>query len=216
MRPLKRRQTSERRPALQLDFVRVGGRYRVGNLLGSGGSGSVYQGRDIKTGNEIALKIGRADHLSSRLSHEYNVYTTLAGGAGISQVHWYGKEGAHEVIILEHLGPHSVIWSTKNRLASARRFCMPPKWCLSAVKSLHTRHYIHRDIKPGNFMVQANNGHPTVFLIDFGLARLFRNPATYLHTPHSTHQENLKVLSCLNWPIKAPQTVKVKYDLICT
>jgi hypothetical protein len=29
---------------------------------------------------------------------------TLAGSAGISQVHWYGKEGSHEVIVLEHLG----------------------------------------------------------------------------------------------------------------
>lgn len=31
-------------------------------------------------------------------------------------------------------------------------------------------------------------GDPTVFLIDFGLAQLFRNPATYLHTPYSTDQ----------------------------
>jgi serine/threonine protein kinase len=33
-------------------------------------------------------------------------------------------------------------------------------------------------------MIRADN--PTVFLIDFGLARLFRNPATYLHTSYST------------------------------
>jgi hypothetical protein len=37
-------------------------------------------------------------------------------------------------------------------------------------------------------MVQVDNLHPTVFLIDFGLAQLFCNPATYLHNPDSTYQ----------------------------
>jgi hypothetical protein len=37
-------------------------------------------------------------------------------------------------------------------------------------------------------MVQLDNLHPTVFLIDFGLAQLFCNPATYLHNPDSTDQ----------------------------
>ena len=52
----------------------------------------------------LALKIGSADYLSSRLSHEYNVYTELAGSAGVSPVRWYGKEGSYEVIVMDHLG----------------------------------------------------------------------------------------------------------------
>jgi serine/threonine protein kinase len=35
-------------------------------------------------------------------------------------------------------------------------------------------------------MIRIDDLHPTVFLIDFGLARLFRNPATYLHFPFTT------------------------------
>jgi hypothetical protein len=50
------------------------------------------------------MKIGRIDHLASTLSHEYHVYQSTAGSLGISPVWWYGKEGYHEVIVLENLG----------------------------------------------------------------------------------------------------------------
>jgi casein kinase 1 len=56
------------------------------------------------TESDVALKIGHRHSLPSRLSHEYNVYTTIAGSRGISQVLWYGKEGVYEVIVLDHLG----------------------------------------------------------------------------------------------------------------
>jgi serine/threonine protein kinase len=105
---------------------------------------------------------------------------------------------------LSILEPHLVIWSVSNSLTPGRHSCMPYRWCvcyickmillkafshsqLAAVESLHTRHYIHHDIKPANFMIPVDNPSPVSFLIDFGLAQLFHNPATYLHTPHSTN-----------------------------
>lgn len=50
------------------------------------------------------MKIGHPCGLPSRLSHEHNVYTTIAGGRGIPRVLWYGKESIYEVIVLDHLG----------------------------------------------------------------------------------------------------------------
>ena len=106
--------------ALQVDFVCVGGWYRVGKLLGSGGSGehnsnlsltlhyaslgTIYLGRDIRTGAEVALKIGSVSQSPLGLNHEYNVYSSIAGSTGTLSVLWYGKEGQYEVIILDHLG----------------------------------------------------------------------------------------------------------------
>lgn len=56
------------------------------------------------TGSDVALKIGHRCSSPSRLNHEYDVYTAIAGSRGISQVLWYGKEGAYEVIVLDYLG----------------------------------------------------------------------------------------------------------------
>lgn len=59
------------------------------------------------TGGDVALKIGCAGSSRSGLNYEYKVYTSITGGAGISPALWYGKEGLHEVIVLEYLG-HSL------------------------------------------------------------------------------------------------------------
>jgi serine/threonine protein kinase len=65
---------------------------------------------------------------------------------------------------------------------------------LSAIASLHARHYTHRDIKPANFMIQVDDHSPNVFLIDFGLAQRFCNPATYVHIPHTKDRSTIGTL----------------------
>jgi serine/threonine protein kinase len=50
---------------------------------------------------------------------------------------------------------------------------------LSILESLHDRSYVHLDVKPHNFALGIGELSNEVFLIDFGLARLFRDPATY-------------------------------------
>jgi len=66
--------------------------------------GSVYLGRDIRTGAEVALKIGSMDQSAPKLKYEHDVYKNIAGIVGTSSVLWYGYKGLHEVIILEYLG----------------------------------------------------------------------------------------------------------------
>ena len=92
----------------------------MGKLLGTGASGeshfnqvrvtflnflaSVFQGKDIMTGADVALKIGLAEGSLSKLSYEYDVYMDISGSTGISGVLWYGKEGLYEIIVMECLG----------------------------------------------------------------------------------------------------------------
>jgi casein kinase 1 len=78
--------------------------------------GSVFLGKDILTENEVALKIGHAGSSTLKLSYEHDVYKTISGSAGTSRVLWYGKEGTHEIIVLEYLG------ASLGNLISERRF----------------------------------------------------------------------------------------------
>jgi len=66
--------------------------------------GSVYLGKDIKTEQDVALKLEVTQDLSSNLVHKYNVYQALSGLSGIPKVYWYGREGPYHVIVLDRLG----------------------------------------------------------------------------------------------------------------
>ena len=158
-------------------------------------------GRDLKRGDDVALKIAHEDH--STLRYENGVYKAIAGSRGVSPPRWFGKEGYYYVIVLEHLGTSVGDLISTQQFDHSRTFFFASQMVrtfgmyrdptdffrafpqLSAVESLHTRYYIHRDIKPSNFMIRGDN---TVFLIDFGLAQLIRDPATDSHILFSTNR----------------------------
>lgn len=66
-------------------------------------TGSVYLGKDIKRGKEVALKVERhrGSHSDeSDLFHEYEIYKEINGCQGISKVYWYGSEGPYNVMVM--------------------------------------------------------------------------------------------------------------------
>ncbi|KAN0109818.1 Protein kinase-like domain containing protein [Russula decolorans] len=162
------------------DIVRVGGRYRVGKLLGAGTFGTVYLGRDIKKGRDVAVKLEAAQEWGSKLEHEYHVYRATSGIRGIPKMLWYGVEGRYNVMVLSRLGCTFEEMAQLGVLDANAVFTYA-KQMLSVLKSLHDHHYVHLDVKPDNFMIGTGDRSSRVFLIDFGLTRLFRNPATRKH-----------------------------------
>ncbi|KAH9017003.1 kinase-like domain-containing protein, partial [Lactarius hengduanensis] len=200
------RKTSEKHYVpRKLDFVHVGGRYRVGRLLGSGGSGSVYLGKDIRMTAQVALKIGHVDRSPSGLTYEYD-YVGMEKKAHMKLSFW------------STLGPSLGDLLSAQQFDLRKTFLYAPQM-LSAVESLHTQHYIHCDIKPGNFMVRPDN---TIFLIDFGLAQLFRNPAMYLHISYSTDHSIVGTLPFMsingqlgNAQLRCDDLESLAYTIIC-
>jgi serine/threonine protein kinase len=51
---------------------------------------------------------------------------------------------------------------------------------------LHSRNFLHRDIKPDNFLTGPGKKSHYIYLIDFGLAKRFKDPKTNQHIPFRT------------------------------
>ena len=65
--------------------------------------GNVYLGRDIKTSQDVALKLEPANKRKSRLIKEHTVYKTLSDVPGFPAMHWYGTEASYNVLVLDRL-----------------------------------------------------------------------------------------------------------------
>ena len=55
---------------------------------------------------------------------------------------------------------------------------------LQRIEFIHSRHFLHRDIKPDNFLIGIGKKQHYVYVIDFGLAKRFRDPKTGEHIPY--------------------------------
>ena len=52
---------------------------------------------------------------------------------------------------------------------------------ISRIEYIHSKNFIHRDIKPDNFLIGLNKKDTTIFIIDYGLAKKYRDPKTHQH-----------------------------------
>ncbi|KIM78110.1 hypothetical protein PILCRDRAFT_76040 [Piloderma croceum F 1598] len=171
----------------QLNVVRVGGKYRLGEQIGSGSFGTVYSGVNVISNEAIAVKLEsvQAEHL--QLEHEYRVYKST-GGIGIPSIRWFGMEGDCNALVLTLLGPSlEDTFNRSNRKFSLTGVLILADQMISCIEHIHSCHFIHGDIKPANFLMGVGEHDHEVYLIDFGLAKRFRDPKTHLHIPCKEH-----------------------------
>jgi len=169
--------------------LRVGGRFRLGRKIGSGSFGDIYLGENVLTREEVAIKLECVKTKHPQLHIEAKLYRTLHPGVGIPQVKWCGFEGEYNVMVMELLGPSlEDLFNFCSRKFSLKTVLLLADQMLSRVEYIHNKDFIHRDIKPDNFLMGLGKKGNLVYIIDFGLAKKYRDHRTQMHIPYRDHK----------------------------
>eukprot|EP01062_Namystynia_karyoxenos_P028925 TRINITY_DN2183_c0_g1_i1.p1 TRINITY_DN2183_c0_g1~~TRINITY_DN2183_c0_g1_i1.p1 ORF type:complete len:363 (+),score=129.30 TRINITY_DN2183_c0_g1_i1:97-1089(+) len=168
--------------------LRVGQKFRIGRRLGGGSFGEIYTGTNIQTQEAVAIKLEPVKTRCPQLLYEARLYKLLHQGrvaTGIPRVHWYGAEGDFNVMVIDLLGPSlEDCFNYCGRLLCTRTVLMIIDQMVARVEFLHSRNFLHRDIKPDNFIMGVGKRSHHVYMIDYGLAKKYRDPKTHQHIPY--------------------------------
>ncbi|KAA1467565.1 kinase-like protein [Dentipellis sp. KUC8613] len=165
----------------------VGNHFRVGKKIGEGSFGVVFEGTNLLTNQPVAIKFEPRKSDAPQLRDEYRSYRTLNGTPGVPQVHHFGQEGLHNVLAIDLLGPNlEDLFDMCGRRFSVKTVCMAAKQMVTRVQAIHDKSLIYRDIKPDNFLigVPGTKNANTIHVIDFGMAKHYRDPKTKVHIPY--------------------------------
>jgi tetratricopeptide (TPR) repeat protein len=152
------------------------GRYRVVRLLGEGGMGSVYEAEQDRPRRVVALKVIKSGFATAealrRFQHESQALGRLQH-PGIAQIYeastndtGFGPQPYFAMELVRGCPLHE--YAEAHQLNARERLALMAKVC-DAVDHAHERGVIHRDLKPGNILVDEA-GQPKI--LDFGVARL--------------------------------------------
>ncbi len=153
------------------------GRYRVDAELGRGGMGIVYRAEQDQPRRSVALKLlvhgGAIPHGRAFFHHEAQALALLQH-PGIVHVYDAGivnVAGADLPFLAMELvfGEPLLAWAERNAPDVATRIRILVDVC-AAVEAAHRAGVIHRDLKPGNILVESGAGTPRPRILDFGIA----------------------------------------------
>ncbi|MER6622996.1 serine/threonine-protein kinase [Streptomyces sp. NPDC000931] len=149
----------------------LAGRYRLDELIGSGGAADVHSGFDLRLRRPVAVKVfrpGAGVDMEERFQSEAVILARLQH-PGLVTAYDVGRHNGRAYLVMQLIeGP-----TLKARITEG---CLPPEETVAlgaglaeALAHAHEAGIVHRDVKPSNIILDAS-GHP--HLTDFGISRL--------------------------------------------
>lgn len=171
--------------------VVVGTRYRIESKIGCGSFGEIYTTCDMENGQQLAAKAERSDAKHPQLEFENRVYGRVPPTVGFPRIHWFGTSGRCNVLVMERLGPSlETLFTRCSRRFSLKTVCKIATQLIDRLRHLHQNNYIHRDLKPDNFLIGLGpKKKHTIFMIDMGLCKRYRDDSG----DHIEYRENKRL-----------------------
>jgi serine/threonine-protein kinase len=147
--------------------------YRVGNRLGSGGMGVVYQAEDTRLGRTVAIKFMPDDWTGdpvaiSRFQREARAASAL-NHPNICTLHDVGEVDGRPFLVMEYLEGNTLQALLEAGPLEVDRALDLAIQAAEALDTAHSAGIVHRDIKPGNLFMTSRG---QLKIMDFGLAKL--------------------------------------------
>ena len=156
----------------------------VNRQLGKGGFGQIYLGRNIKENTPIAIKVEDSSN-RSHLHLEYEILKDIQGGIGIPRIFKYRQGQKHNYLIMELLGKSiEKLFSDNEKCFTYKTIFQIGYQMIERIQYVHYKGYIHRDIKPGNFVIGRGEKNKIIYIIDFGLSKKYIDLETNKHIPY--------------------------------
>ena len=123
---------------------------------------------------------------TGQMQHEFEVeelnISRYQGGVGIPHIRWFGVERDYNVLVMDLLGPSlEDLFNFCSRRFTMKTVLMLADQMIGRVEYVHNKNFIHRDIKPDNFLMGIGRHCNKLFMIDFGLAKKYRDNRTRQH-----------------------------------
>ena len=170
--------------------------YECCEQIGQGAFGTIYSGKNRRTGEKVVIKMEPKSIAFSSLKHESNLLNILYSKhcRNIPPTYWYGvvSDWNKRVLVMPFYEQslQDVLSSNRPLNRSSSSFLQIAsnimRSAISILQHVHEKYVIHRDIKPANFMVHNDE----LLLIDFGLASFYvDSDENHIHpaNPKKTH-----------------------------
>lgn len=157
--------------------------YHFIKKIGSGSFGDVYLTERVKDNRIFAAKV-ESRYKNPKLVIEYNIFTYLYNtgfGAGLPKVYTILQTPEYNMMFMQLLGSSLdsmfKLYTDRFELPTVMQLALQ---LISLLERLHKFKYIHRDIKPGNFLIGESGDNSNIYIIDFGLSKKYINGGVHI------------------------------------